>query len=176
MTHTHPAATSSGLPSRLASDGPAPSPATGKPGSDIRWAFLEPLDVGTEGDPYLDRLRLVQTPWFGVYLHHIHRADLDRDPHDHPWAFASLVLAGGYRERVWPDKRDSGRSAVRHRGRWSLQRTGRDAAHIIEVVDGLLWTLVVTGPRRGGWGFWRDGQFTPWHEYQYAAANRAGNS
>src|ERR1700728_4812444 len=91
----------------------------GRPGA--RWAFMEGLDVGTDGDPYLDRLRLVQTPWFGVYLHHIHRADRERDPHDHPWWFASLVLAGSYEEDVWPDKAAPGQWLTRERGRWSLQ-------------------------------------------------------
>lgn len=62
-----------------------------------RWALLSALDVG-DPDPYLDRLRLVQTPLFGLYLHHIHRPDREPDPHDHPWWFASLVLTGPRRE------------------------------------------------------------------------------
>lgn len=137
----------------------------GKPGSQMRWAFLEGFDIGAEGDPYLDRLRIIQTPWFGIYLHHIHRPDKDRDPHDHPWAFASIVLAGAYTERVWPDKHDPGRSVIRHRPRWSRAHLGRQAAHIITSLDGPLWTLVLTGPRRAEWGFWADGEFVPWREY-----------
>jgi hypothetical protein len=27
-----------------------------------RWAILSGIDVGADGDPYLDRLRLIQTP------------------------------------------------------------------------------------------------------------------
>jgi len=137
----------------------------GRPGDSMRWAFLEGLDIGADGDPYLDRLRIVQTPWFGIYLHHIHRPDIDRDPHDHPWAFASVILAGYYRERAWPDKRKPGESVLRHRMRWSLGRTSRRAAHIIERIDGPLWTLVLTGPRRAEWGFWREGTFVPWRDY-----------
>ena len=30
-----------------------------------QWALLEPLHIGTPEAPYLDRLRLFQTPWFG---------------------------------------------------------------------------------------------------------------
>lgn len=130
-----------------------------------RWAFLSGLDVGTDGDPYLDRLRIIQTPLFGVYLHHIHRPDRDRDPHDHPWAFASLVLAGAYEESVWPDKRDPQGVFVRRRPRFSGARLDRDAAHIITMVKGPLWTLVLTGPKRSDWGFWRDGHFIPWRKY-----------
>lgn len=137
----------------------------GKPGDRIRWAFLTGFNVGAEGDPYLDRLRIVQAPWFGIYLHHIHRPDRDRDPHDHPWAFWSLILAGGYIERVWPDKTDPGTSYRRVRNRWSPGHLGRRQAHIITHIDGPLWTLVLTGPRRSDWGFWVDGDFVPWRKY-----------
>lgn len=34
----------------------------GKTGDRQRWAFFSGLDVGAEGDPYLDRLRIIQTP------------------------------------------------------------------------------------------------------------------
>jgi hypothetical protein len=135
-----------------------------------RWGLLTALDVGADGDPYLDRLRVVQTPLFGLYLHHIHRADIEADPHDHPWWFASIVLAGSYAELVWPDKRDGSRARHRDRRRWSLRRMGLGSSHIITRVDGPLWTLVLTGPKRASWGFWRSGQFTPWKDYQFAGS------
>jgi hypothetical protein len=134
-----------------------------------RWAFLAPLDIGADGDPYLDRLRIIQTPLLGLYLHHIHRADREPDPHDHPWAFISLVLCGYYREHVWPDKHDPDFMIIRHRLRWSLRTIRRDSAHMITEVSGPLWTLVLTGRKRGSWGFWRGGQLIPWTEYSYAS-------
>jgi hypothetical protein len=133
-----------------------------------RWGLLTGLDVGADGDPYLDRLRIIQTPLFGLYLHHIHRADREPDPHDHPWWFASIVLAGAYQEQVWPDKHDPSASVWRIRRRWSLRSIGLDGAHIIKATSGPLWTLVLTGPKRAAWGFWTNGLFTPWREYQYA--------
>jgi hypothetical protein len=144
----------------------------GKPGDRIRWAFLAGLDIGADGDPYLDRLRIVQTPWLGLYLHHIHRPDIDPDPHDHPWAFMSVVLAGSYTERVWPDKRKPGGSVVRERPRWSMRGLGRRAAHIITDATGPLWTLVITGPRRADWGFWVHGTFVPWRQYMASHGGR----
>jgi hypothetical protein len=66
-------------------------------------------DLAAHDDPvqgradYLVRLRIVQTPWFGIYLHDIHEDDGDRDPHNHPWSFLSFVLRGYYTERVYPD-------------------------------------------------------------------------
>lgn len=130
-----------------------------------RWAFMQGFDIGTEGDPYLDRLRIVQTPWFGIYLHHIHRPDVDRDPHDHPWTFASLVLAGSYEEKVWPDKRCSQTYRTRTRRRWTVRTTRLRSAHMITSIDGMLWTLVITGPRVHHWGFWTPDGFTEWEKY-----------
>ena len=130
-----------------------------------RWGVLSGIDIGADGDPYLDRLRLIETPLFAVYLHHIHREDRDPDPHDHPWAFISLILSGSYIERVWPDKRDPAKRYLRYHPRFCFGRLGRRAAHMITTVQMPLWTLVVTGPRRGGWGFWKDGEFVPWQEY-----------
>lgn len=130
-----------------------------------RWALFTGLDVGADGDPYLDRLRLVQTPWFGVYLHHIHRPDREPDPHDHPWWFASLVLCGSYWEAVWPDKRTRSGKVIRRRGRWSLRCLNRNAAHVITSTTGPLWTLVLVGRDHNTWGFWRDGHGTDWRVY-----------
>lgn len=146
----------------------------GRPGA--RWAFLEGFDIGADGDPYLDRLRIIQTPWFGIYLHHIHRPDRDPDPHDHPWWFASIVLAGWYRELVWPDKKNLSDRRERWRTRWSLRCLNRRAAHIITDMGGPLWTLVLVGPRRGDWGFWTPTGFVGWREYVARAAAAAGGA
>lgn len=129
------------------------------------WSLLSGIDIGPGGDPYLDRLRILETPWLSVYLHHIHRADREADPHDHPWAFASLVLCGSYREVTWPDKGTDDYRYSRTRARWSVRRTPRRAAHMITEVTGPLWTLVVTGRDHGEWGFYRRGEYSPWREY-----------
>lgn len=142
-----------------------------------KWAVLEPLSVGADGDPYLDRLRLIQTPLFGIYLHHIHRADLDPDPHDHPWSFMSIVLTGDYTESVW---RIKGRRAdldpeTRVRSRYSVRVLSRHSAHIITRVSRPLWTLVITGPRKSDWGFWTgDGGYVRWDIYIKSSRNAPG--
>jgi hypothetical protein len=61
--------------------------------------------IGQPGNPMMERWRLLQTPWLGIYVHFIHREDLDPIPHDHPWQFRSFVLRGGYNEEFWPDAR-----------------------------------------------------------------------
>jgi hypothetical protein len=137
----------------------------GKTGSELRWGFLEGIDIGREGDPYLDRLRIIQSPLCSIYLHHIHRPDIEIDPHDHPWSFISIVITGDYTEEVWPDKRDSSLSYTSWRRRWSAHKMDRESAHIITETRKPLWTLVITGPKRTSWGFWRNGEFTPWRKY-----------
>lgn len=129
------------------------------------WSILSGIDIGADGDPYLDRLRLLETPLFSIYLHHIHRPDKETDPHDHPWPFWSVVLCGGYSEVVWPDKENPGWEKHRRRGRWSLRRMPLRAAHIITRVTGPLWTLVITGRKRGTWGFYPGGHYVSWQEY-----------
>lgn len=123
-----------------------------------------------DGLVYLVRLRIVQTPWFAVYLHDIHEPDGDRDPHNHPWAFVSVVLRGYYVERVYPAP------AARHvrkcywqERRWrrfSVHRMGQHSAHRITDAGPRLKTLIFTGPRASGWGFFTPSGFVPWQDYE----------
>lgn len=130
------------------------------------WAFMESFDISKNGKPYLDRLRIIQTPWFSVLLHRIHTPDVDRDPHDHPWPFASLILSGGYRETVWDNPADLcvAHAATRRQGSWHVMPM--TSAHKITHVNGALWTLVLTGPRRASWGFWTDAGKIDWKDYE----------
>lgn len=50
-----------------------------------------------DGTPYMIR-RAINTPLGGIKLHHILLSDEDRDCHDHPWSFLSIILWGGYFE------------------------------------------------------------------------------
>ena len=144
-----------------------PRPAKREARNRDRWGFWTRLRIETDGDPYLDRLRIVQTPLFSLYKHRIHRADIERDPHDHPWWFASIVFRGWYREVVRPDKRNPDESIIRDRRRWSLRSIGLNSAHKIVQVGEPLTTFVLTGPKRNKWGFWPGGQYVYWKDYQY---------
>lgn len=143
---------------------------TGEAGA--RWAFMRRFTIYKNDAIYLDRLRLVQTPWFGVYLHRIEQPDLDRDPHDHPWRFGSLVLRGGYVEHFHPyplvarDLHAHGRTW----GRWSWHTMGTETAHRIRSVEPRTVTLVFVGRRRRDWGFHTDEGFVGWREYLRAQA------
>lgn len=138
-----------------------------------QWAFMSSLKIrDKQGNLYLERLRIVATPWFGVYLHHIVAPDPDPAPHDHPWRFGVLVLRGGYVEEfhamphIFNDKRLERQKWLRG----SFHRMGRESAHRITTVLGGTWTLVFVGRRRGTWGFYTQGTWLSWDEYEQAAA------
>src|SRR3990172_3519142 len=66
---------------------------------------LRPLrqkDVTQDGMLYLRRYKL--SPRIGLarlVLHEIRMSDRDRFPHDHPQGFTSLILRGGYTEKLY---------------------------------------------------------------------------
>lgn len=133
-----------------------------------RWRLFDSLEVIQAGKPHLNRLRIVETPWFGIFLHLIQQPDLQRDPHNHPWWFASLTLTGEYTEAVWhPDKRWPCPEVreLRYHKRWTLTALARKDAHRITETRGPLWTLVIVGPHRESWGFWTANGFAPWRQY-----------
>lgn len=151
-----------------------------KRGSDdrVHWALMSSFDIpcrlpdGTE-QLYLRRLRIIQTPWFGVYLHEMHAPDADRDLHDHPYNFYSIILKGGYTEQ-W---RKRGNMAQFENyslfwPRWSGHVMNKLNAHrITHLLKVPTYTLVFVGKRTREWGFWRDVQngyrheFVKWNEY-----------
>jgi hypothetical protein len=116
-----------------------------------------------EPTSFLRRLRIVQTPWLGVYIHWIDRPDEDRDPHDHPWPVVSIILRGGYTERLFTDLEVS---TVRERRRWSLHRVPTTVAHQILTVAPRTVTLMLIGRRQRGWGFWTENGFVLSTEYK----------
>lgn len=77
-----------------------------RPPESTEWAFMRWADIPSKQSPgqvYLRRLRVAQTPLCGLYLHWINEPDTDRDLHDHPWVFWSLILRGGYSEDILDD-------------------------------------------------------------------------
>lgn len=129
-----------------------------------RWALLRRYvipDIRNPRQPYLVRWRLLQTPWFAIYLHKICQPDQDRHLHDHPWPFVSIVLRGGYDEvrphgyrsgaRVgewWPARYE------KRRGCLSIAfRRSTDLHRISRLHRRPTWTLLLVGPRRRDWGY-----------------------
>lgn len=132
-----------------------------------RWALWAKMLIPCEyGIPYLFRLRIIQTPWFGVYLHDIYEPDGDRDPHNHPWPFVSIILRGSYTENFYPYPYVNDHYIMQTWKRWSMHTMGRDSAHrIVRAAPGLK-TLILVGPRHSaGWGFFTENGWVHWKEY-----------
>lgn len=138
------------------------------------WAFMRRFDIRDEatGELYLRRWYLLSTPWFGIYLHKILTPDKDRDLHDHPWAFLSMVLWGGYDEALGVNAMDSVMqgyrpfSVIRRRTVFSIaHRHAHDAHRITRLHRSPTWTFLVVGKRRRSWGFYTANGYVDWKRY-----------
>lgn len=117
-----------------------------------RWWLFNPYPHGSDGDgrrwPALPSVR----------IHHILRADHDRHHHDHPWNARTIILRGHYVEHR------EGRSITRLEGDTAQLNFGE--YHRINYVSAEgVYTLFISGKKRGTWGFNVDGKKVPWREY-----------
>lgn len=128
-----------------------------------RWALWETFVIGRQANPMMKRVRLIQTPIGGIYLHFIYREDLDPWRHDHPWNFARMVLRGGYDEEYsGPAYGATGHARTLRPFRPGYVPT--DASHrITRVLPGTV-SLVIVGRKRRTWGFWLPSTRLPFAE------------
>lgn len=106
-----------------------------------------------DGETYLIRWWLFDTPLGGICVHRMTAGDARDTVHDHPFGFISVVLrGGGYTERRLNPKT---RFIRRHHvDRVNFMR--RSDAHYIESLRApVVWTLLFCGPNRRTWGFWQ---------------------
>lgn len=122
------------------------------------------------GENYLHRWHLVpRNRFLNVYLHKFLGSDDDRALHDHPWASVSICLGGlaleVYRDpnSAWWDEQHHDRFRVVRRF-WPIFRRATHA-HRIEVIDGPVWTIFITGPAVRQWGFWCPQGWRHWREF-----------
>lgn len=126
------------------------------------------------GVHYMDRYRFLNMPaWlggWGIRIHHIVSSDLDRELHDHPFDFVSLIICGpGYFEELVD-------GSVTFYPQFSIVRRRAEDLHRLELT-GPVWTIVFRGPRKRRWGFmttdgWKEAETymaEKNHEMGYAA-------
>lgn len=126
------------------------------------------------GPGYLQRWWILpRNPIANIYLHRVWRDDDDRALHDHPWINLSIILRGAYRE-VMPDFGAHAtpyvsiaalptRGVLRRAGAMKFRRPSD--AHRLEVVDGPVWSLFITGPTVRAWGFHCPKGWRHWREF-----------
>jgi hypothetical protein len=91
---------------------------------------------------------------FNVFLHKFHKGD-PGDVHDHPWSYATLILAGGYYEYTPNFENNQMVGETKHwRGLGHFRICKPTSYHRIELKPGVTpWTLFMPGPQRQEWGF-----------------------
>jgi hypothetical protein len=110
-------------------------------------------------EPYLERYYLFlkdreKFP-FNLFLHKFLKGDPD-DVHDHPWAYATLILKGGYYEWIPQFNADGTTSCEirKWRGPGHCRICSPGSYHRIELVDGVTaWTLFMPFKKVRDWGF-----------------------
>jgi hypothetical protein len=98
--------------------------------------------------------------WFplSIRIHKIVKPDNDTNLHDHPWNARTFILKGWYRERRLDGYK------MRYTG--DTARLNFDEYHSIVMVDDVgVYTLFVSGRRRGMWGFLVGGVKVPYKEH-----------
>jgi len=121
------------------------------------WVF-NPYDRET------NKPRFRWCPW-SIRVHHIKRADEERHMHDHPWNARTVILKGGYVEyRQGEDNCERRDWFDRNPGDTAL--LGFNQFHrIAQVVPEGTWTLFISGPWQGVWGFLVNGVKVEWRKY-----------
>lgn len=150
-------------------------PTNDNPSYMARYWVFNPYDRVT------NKPRWFFCPW-SIRIHHIKREDFDRELHDHPWNARTIILKGWYTEKRLLDKDDPAvkvtlalmnlKGVVHEATEVKIRRPGDTAKlgfgeyHTITDVDpDGAWTLFISGPWRGVWGFLVDGVKVPWREY-----------
>jgi len=150
--------------------------------------FFPHYDIVNGGELYLRRFMVRKDAVKGnIFIHHILKSDSDRDPHGHPWAFDSFILAGGYVDEAYEVKWLKGkptraqadaepfkqwpiiRDALPTRTRAKVFRFYRRPAshtHMLKLHPGkTAWTFVRTTGQEQPWGFASKFHWTFWRGY-----------
>lgn len=124
------------------------------------------------GELHFKRWRVIETPWFNIYIHYIAKSDEDEHLHEHPWNFRTFVLKGGYKHRVIRPVADMAHFRnIYHEETetvlpfHSVNMRWMDL-HKVELFAPT-WSLVFTGPRiNDGWCYYVDGKLIHHTEYR----------
>lgn len=122
------------------------------------------------GEPYLYRWHVIpRNSTCNVYAHIQVASDPARPLHDHPWDNTSVILSGGYFERMtmYPNDPEWAKRALMHkRVRGDLVSRKATFAHRLLLPENIRYTMTLftSGPKIQEWGFWVDGKKLPWQE------------
>jgi len=119
--------------------------------------------IGGEEDAYMKRWFVIpRNRIFNIYLHRFLRSDDDRALHDHPWVNMSILLEGEYTEHTIKAGGINDR-VIRKSGAFKVR--GPRSAHRIELHNGPVTTLFITGPNVRSWGFHCPNGWRHWRKF-----------
>ena len=104
--------------------------------------------------PYLIRWHIKLPLGRAIYLHKLCMSDPDRDLHDHPWNFISILVRGTYRE-ITP----AGERQVRL---FNVHKA--TDPHRVKL-EKPVYTILLRGKRRREFGFHTEEGWMHWREY-----------
>jgi hypothetical protein len=109
----------------------------------------------------MERFWIFRTRWLSARIHRILRSDHDRDLHDHPWDYASVILRGGYWEVTDAGRRWYGPGSIVFRRAEHLHRLVLPAGEPAT-------TLFVHRRKSRDWGFRTESGWVDWKTYTAA--------
>jgi len=119
------------------------------------------------GGNYLHRWYVIpRNRWFNIYLHKFGCSDDDRALHCHPWFSVSFLLKGQMVEH-------SNKGVKSIKRFLPIFRTAK-FAHRLELVEGPVWTVFITGPNIRQWGFHCPNGWKHWKEFTTADGRNIG--
>lgn len=120
-----------------------------------KWELIGPTDC-----PIMWRRTVASGRLGKLLVHRFMPNAADKDCHDHPRDFLTIVLRGGYDDVNPYGFVDRLRApAIRYRR--------AEHAHITRVHDdGALTVYIMLGNVRRAWGFFRDGRWYRWKDYE----------
>lgn len=128
-----------------------------------RWWFLNPYPNRSDDPDTRNRLMRALP---SIRVHHILRADLDRNLHDHPWNARTIILRGAYVEkRLVPFLGQKIEKLFNRNVGDTATLKFREFHTIALVSPGGVWTLFLTWKYQGTWGFLTDEGKIPHKEY-----------
>lgn len=131
----------------------------------FKWGFSDPPEILDVGGPYLIRWDFLKLFGISFRFHTFLKSDPDRGLHDHPWWMVSILLAGGYCEELRGTGLISRLPIYRIIKRKAPSIAFRHAtdAHRVTLIDGKpCLTLIITGPKKRDWGFYRKEGWVKW--------------
>jgi hypothetical protein len=119
--------------------------------------FFKPKKIITRaGDvPLLIRWNLFECKFFSIKIHKLVSSD-PACPHDHPWAFITFLLKGGYVEHTLQGSKVYSRFSLLYRPAHYLHR--------LEIHQPV-YTFVITFKKVREWGFQTPAGWVKWFRY-----------